>query len=187
MTDPQLQQLAELAGIAVDWIDANGRPQRVQDAALRAVLNGLGHPADDPAAIAASLQALRTSHDARHLPPLFTSDVGQALDLSLFFSADSPCRVRLEDGSEQQLQLDARGALPPGLPIGYHRVQIDTRRFTLAVAPSRCYSLSDALDTPTPRCWGISAQLYSLRRGGDGGFGDCLALEQLARSAAGLA
>ncbi|MFK0087968.1 4-alpha-glucanotransferase [Pseudomonas sp. NPDC090755] len=184
MTDPQLQQLAELAGIAVDWIDANGRPQRVQDTALRAVLNGLGHPADDPAAIAASLQALKTSHDARHLPPLFTSDVGQALDLSMFFTADSSCQVRLEDGSEQQLQLDARGALPPGLPIGYHRVRIDTRSFTLAIAPARCYSLSDALDTPTPRCWGISAQLYSLRRDGDGGFGDCLALEQLARSAA---
>ncbi|MGH8465081.1 MAG: 4-alpha-glucanotransferase, partial [Pseudomonas sp.] len=51
-------------------------------------------------------------------------------------------------------------------------------------APRRCYSLSDALDTPTPRCWGISAQLYSLRRTNDGGFGDCLALEHLARNAA---
>ncbi|MFK8330521.1 4-alpha-glucanotransferase [Pseudomonas sp. BJa5] len=183
MTDPQLQQLAELAGISVDWIDANGRPQRVADSALRAVLNGLGHPAHDPQAIAASLQALKTAHDARHLPPLFTVDVGQALDLSMFFSAGSALRVRLEDGSEQLLQLDAQGALPPGLPIGYHRVQIDTHGFTLAVAPARCFSLGDALGTPTPRCWGISAQLYSLRREGDGGFGDCLALEQLARSA----
>src|SRR5690606_15197496 len=38
--------------------------------------------------------------------------------------------------------------------------------------------------TPHPRCWGLSAQLYSLRRPGDGGLGDCLALEGLARSAA---
>ena len=32
--------------------------------------------------------------------------------------------------------------------------------------------------------WGLSAQLYALRRRGDGGFGDTLALEHLVRSAA---
>ncbi|MCY1459690.1 4-alpha-glucanotransferase [compost metagenome] len=70
------------------------------------------------------------------------------------------------------------------MPIGYHQVQIDRQHFTLAVAPARCYSIADALDTPTPRCWGLSAQLYSLRRPADGGYGDCLALEALVRSAA---
>ncbi|PSS57713.1 4-alpha-glucanotransferase [Pseudomonas sp. BBP2017] len=184
MTDALLQQLAELAGIAVDWIDANGRAQRVSDAALRRVLAGLGHPADDAQRISASLHALKVAHDARHLPPLFTVDVEQALNLSTYFPAASTCRVQQEDGTERQLQLDAHSAFPAGLPIGYHRVEIGDRQFTLAVAPTRCFSLQDALDTPTPRCWGISAQLYSLRRTGDGGFGDCLALEQLARSAA---
>ncbi|MDD2045968.1 4-alpha-glucanotransferase [Pseudomonas putida] len=184
MTDALLQQLAELAGVAVNWIDANGRAQRVSDPALRQVLAGLGHPADDTQRITASLQALKVAHDARHLPPLFTVDVQQALDLSAYFAAASACRVVQEDGTEQQLQLDADSALPAGLPIGYHRLEIGDRHFTLAVAPTRCFSLQDALGSPTPRCWGISAQLYSLRRGGDGGFGDCLALEQLARSAA---
>ncbi|MDD2058837.1 4-alpha-glucanotransferase [Pseudomonas sp. GD03860] len=184
MTDAHLQELATLAGLSVEWIDANGHPQRVSDDALRLVLAGLGHPADDPQAIAASLAALRTAHDARHLPPLFTADEHQALDLSAYFAPASPVAVQREDGSQQQLQLDAQAALPAGLPIGYHQVEIDGQRFTLAVAPTRCFSLGDALDTPTPRCWGISAQLYSLRRAGDGGFGDCQALEQLARSAA---
>jgi len=184
MTDTLLRQLAERAGIAVDWIDANGRAQRVSDPALRQVLSGLGLAAGDTQQISASLQALKTAHDARHLPPLFTVDVHQALDLSAYFTASSPCRVHLEDGTEQQLQLDTQSALPAGLPIGYHQVQIGEQHFTLAVAPPRCFSLQDALNTPTPRCWGISAQLYSLRRPGDGGFGDCLALEQLARSAA---
>ncbi|WP_028941925.1 4-alpha-glucanotransferase [Pseudomonas vranovensis] len=184
MTDAHLQELAALAGLSVDWIDANGRAQRVSDDALRQVLAGLGHPADDPVAIAASLAALRTAHDARHLPPLFTVDEQQALDLSAYFAAASPVRVQLEDGSEQHLQLDPNAALAPGLPVGYHQVSIDERHFTLAVAPTRCFSFSDALHTPTPRCWGISAQLYSLRRSGDGGYGDCQALEQLARSAA---
>ncbi|MNZ27021.1 4-alpha-glucanotransferase [compost metagenome] len=184
MTDPLLQQLADLAGIAVDWTDANGRAQRVSEANLRRVLAALGHPADDAQQVAASLQALKTAHDARHLPPLFTVDEQQALDLSAYFPAASPCRVQHEEGPLQQLQLDADAALPAGLPIGYHQVAIGDQHFTLAVAPTRCFSLNDALDTPTPRCWGISAQLYSLRRNGDGGFGDCLALEQLARSAA---
>lgn len=184
MFDAQLQHLAQLAGIAVDWIDANGQAQRVSDAALRQVLAGLGHPAADGQRISASIEALKVAHDARHLPPLFTVDVQQPLDLSAYFPAASPCRVQEENGSEHQLQLDAEGALPAGLPPGYHQVEINGQRFTLAVAPTRCFSLTDALNTPTPRCWGISAQLYSLRRHGDGGFGDCLALEQLARSAA---
>jgi 4-alpha-glucanotransferase len=52
------------------------------------------------------------------------------------------------------------------------------------VAPRHCYSVADAVDSQTPRAWGLSAQLYALRRLGDGGFGDTLALEHLARSAA---
>ncbi|MFJ2547596.1 4-alpha-glucanotransferase [Pseudomonas sp. NPDC087612] len=184
MTDPRLQQLAELAGLAVDWIDANGRAQRVSDPALQRVLAGLGHPADSVEAIEASIQALLRAHDARHLPPLLTVDHGLALELSGYFPAAMDCQVLLEDGSEQPLQLDDQARLPAGLPIGYHQVQIDRQQFTLAVAPVRCYSIADALDTPTPRCWGLSAQLYSLRRPDDGGYGDCLALEALVRSAA---
>ncbi|MEG1038320.1 MAG: 4-alpha-glucanotransferase [Pseudomonas sp.] len=184
MTDAHLQHLAQLAGIAVDWIDANGQAQRVSDTALRQVLAGLGHPAADTQSISASIDALKIAHDARHLPPLFTVDEQQALDLSAYFPAASACRVLEENGSEHHLQLDANGVLPPGLPLGYHQIEINGQVFILAVAPTRCFSLNDALNTTTPRCWGISAQLYSLRRPGDGGFGDCLALEQLARSAA---
>ncbi|RZI79048.1 MAG: 4-alpha-glucanotransferase, partial [Pseudomonas sp.] len=40
------------------------------------------------------------------------------------------------------------------------------------------------VDEPPARLWGLAAQLYSLRREGGGGYGDCMALEQLARSAA---
>lgn len=44
--------------------------------------------------------------------------------------------------------------------------------------------LDEATEQSPPRCWGLAVQLYSLRRPGDGGYGDCLALEQLARAAA---
>ncbi|WP_404942878.1 hypothetical protein, partial [Pseudomonas protegens] len=42
MSDAQLEILASSAGLAVDWIDANGRPQKVEARVLRAVLAGLG-------------------------------------------------------------------------------------------------------------------------------------------------
>ncbi|MDF0730914.1 4-alpha-glucanotransferase [Pseudomonas entomophila] len=179
-----LHRLAAQAGLARDWVDANDRPQQVSDDALRRVLAGLGHPAHDERAVAASLQALALAEDSDHLPPLLTVEVGQPLALAQWFAAGSPVRGTLEDGSPLHIALDGEARLPGGLPLGYHHLDIDGRRFTVAVAPPRCYSLADAVAQPPARCWGLAVQLYSLRRPGDGGYGDCLALEQLARAAA---
>ncbi|WP_194790591.1 4-alpha-glucanotransferase [Pseudomonas sp. UFMG81] len=184
MSDHPLHRLAARVGIARDWIDASNRPQQVSDEVLRQVLAGLGHPAGDDAAIATSLRAVAQAEDSEHLPPLLTVDVAQPLDLQRWFSAGSQARCALEDGSQHQLVLDTQARLPGELPTGYHQLDIDGRRFTVAVAPPRCHALDDCVDQPPPRCWGLAVQLYSLRRPGDGGYGDCLALEQLARSAA---
>ena len=184
MSDLQLHHLARRAGVAVDWIDANGRAQQVSEANLRRVLGALGHPADDQDSIPSSLAALEEAEDEQHLPPLLTVDIDTALDLSRWFDGGSLVHAALEDGSEQALRLDPKGNLPGGLPLGYHRLQINGQGFAVAVAPQRCFSLADAQHQATARAWGISAQLYSLRRPGDGGFGDCQALEALARSAA---
>ena len=81
MPDLPLLQLAERAGLAVDWIDANGRAQRVSEPVLRRILAALGHPAADDIAIANSLKALEKAHDSRHLPPLLTVDQNQPLEL----------------------------------------------------------------------------------------------------------
>ena len=80
MSEAQLEILASRAGLAVDWIDANGRPQRVKPDALRAVLKGLGHPADSDEAIEASLRDLERVQQDMHLPPLMTVDSGAGLD-----------------------------------------------------------------------------------------------------------
>lgn len=184
MSETPLHQLAARAGLARDWTDANNRAQRVSDPVLRQVLAGLGHPANDDAAIAASLQQLAQADDSDHLPPLFTADLDQPLALDRYFAPGSPVQCVLESGDPVELALDEHASLPGKLPIGYHQLDIQGRSFTLAVAPPRCYNLDDAVEAPPARCWGLSAQLYSLRRPGDGGYGDCLALEQLARSAA---
>ncbi|QXI36801.1 4-alpha-glucanotransferase [Pseudomonas xantholysinigenes] len=184
MSEHLLHRLAARVGLARDWVDANDRPQQVSDAVLRRVLEGLGHPAGDAAAISASLQAVEQADSAVRLPPLLTADLGQALDLHRYFNAASPVRCELEDGSTRELALDAGARLPGELPMGYHQLVIAGHVFSVAVAPARCHALQDAVDQSPPRCWGLSVQLYSLRRPGDGGYGDCLALEQLARSAA---
>nr|WP_314533757.1 4-alpha-glucanotransferase [uncultured Pseudomonas sp.] len=183
MSDAQLEILASRAGLGVDWIDANGRPQKVAPAVLRSVLTGLGHPASTAQEIDASLLQLQEVQQTRHLPPMLTADVGVAVDLARYFEPETPCEIHLEDGSRLNLKLDAKSMLPGLVPVGYQHVSIDGQQFTLAVAPARCYSVGDAVDNPIPRAWGLSVQLYSLRRPGDGGFGDTQALEDLARVA----
>lgn len=183
MSDAQLEILASRAGLAVDWIDANGRPQKVAPAVLRNVLTGLGHPAGTALEIDASLLQLQEVQQTRHLPPMLTADVGVGVDLARYFEPETPCEIHLEDGSRLNLKLDANSVLPGLVPVGYQHVSINGQHFTLAVAPARCYSVGDAVDNPIPRAWGLSVQLYSLRRPGDGGFGDTQALEDLARVA----
>ncbi|HDS1817970.1 TPA: 4-alpha-glucanotransferase [Pseudomonas putida] len=184
MSETALHRLAARVGLSRDWIDANARPQQVSDDVLRNVLEGLGHPAADESAIQASLRAVEAAEDSEHLPPLLTAELGQPLALDRYFSAGSEVHCTLEDHSQRTLALDSQAHLPAELPLGYHTLAIDGRTFTVAVAPSRCYSLADSVAQPPPRCWGLAVQLYSLRRNGDGGYGDCLALEQLARTAA---
>ncbi|WP_338580727.1 4-alpha-glucanotransferase [Pseudomonas sp. MAG733B] len=183
MSDAQLEILASRAGLAVDWIDANGRPQKVAPSVLRNVLTGLGHPAGSAQEIDASLLELQQVQQTRRLPPLITADFGVGLNLGHHFEPHTPCEIHLEDGSRINLKLDSEAVLPGLIPVGYQHVSIDGQTFTLAVAPERCYSVGDAVDSPIPRTWGLSVQLYALRRAGDGGFGDTQALEDLARVA----
>ncbi|KPA99455.1 hypothetical protein PF70_00431, partial [Pseudomonas asplenii] len=147
MSDAQLEILASRAGLAVDWIDANGRPQKVRPEVLRKVLAGLGHPAHDEAAIEASLLELQLAQQDQQLPPLLTADVDKGLDLARYFAPDTPCEVHLENGSVLRLRLDNEAVLPGVVPVGYQTVRIDGQQFTLAVAPATCFSVDAATDT----------------------------------------
>ncbi|MBD8614035.1 4-alpha-glucanotransferase [Pseudomonas putida] len=183
MSEAKLHELAEQAGIAVDWTDANGKPQTVSDSVLRKVLRGLGHPADTAEELEQSLDAVGKAAQSHRLPPLLTVEHGQPLDLGKFFEPGTACEVKLEDGSTLSISLDKHAALPGLLPVGYQDVHVQQQHFTLAVAPQRCYSVADAYGQETAHAWGLGVQLYAVRRSGDGGFGDTQALETLVRSA----
>jgi 4-alpha-glucanotransferase len=181
MSDTLLAELADAAGLSVDWQDANGRPQRVSPQAQRHLLETLGYPAQSPQQIQGSLAELRQRNASQSSAPLLTVEQGQAIRLTGFM-ADQAYKLTREDGQVQSGRIDRHGYLPGQDLPGYHRLEIGEARLTLAVAPPACRSVEDLCGKR--HAWGLTAQLYSLRRPGDGGLGDTRALEDLARHAA---
>lgn len=182
MSDERLAHLAEAAGLSLHWVDANGRPQYVAPDAQRALVEALGFPAQTPQQIDASLAALQEQQQGSSLPPLLTAEQSQVLHLGGHFAAHSAFQVILEDGSRVDGRLDGEGNLPALAECGYLQLRIGDQQVALAVAPPACRSVLEL--TGRARSWGITAQLYSLRRAQDGGLGDVQALEALTRLAA---
>src|SRR5216684_3663967 len=168
MNEEAIRAHARQVGIAVDWIDATGRPQRVRTESLRRLLETLDDADDGP-----------------DLPPLITARLNARTSLpNLSLDADIPAELALEDGNVRRLTLrSGKGASVPAIAQpGYHRLRFADREITLAVAPARCLTLDDI--GAGRRMWGVAAQIYGLRRSGDGGIGDAGAVRDLAEAAA---
>ncbi|WP_168791821.1 4-alpha-glucanotransferase [Paraburkholderia aromaticivorans] len=187
--------LASRAGFEVEWQDAHHTTQHVPESTLAVLLERMGLPCGNATEIRHSAAALEAELSGRRLPPLMTAEVGRGIALPIAaIKHGSHYRIELESGSI----IDGRFTAPKGeeallAPIdeaGYHTLVIHEQRITLAVAPPRCYTVADAWrtlhdddtndDSPAPPLWGIAAQLYGLRRTGDGGIGDYSALAQIA-------
>lgn len=181
MSDQLLAELAQAADLSIDWVDAHGQPQRVSVEAQRALLEALGYPAQSPEQLRASLASLVQQ---RHVPEeaaLLLQDQGQPLALTLY-PAESPYRLIDEQGNLSEGRLDANGHLPAQQQPGYYQLEIRDTQHRLAVAPAACLSVRELCGKP--HIWGLTAQLYGLRRDGDGGLGDTQAVADLARHAA---
>ncbi|TMJ01281.1 MAG: 4-alpha-glucanotransferase [Alphaproteobacteria bacterium] len=186
MNDAVVRELARLAGIATDWVDALDQPRRVEIASLRAILSALGFPCDTAADLAES-RARLTGANKPTQRPLITATVGHPITLT-----DVPAdrfaagEIIFEDGqhADVKLQVSANGtlAMPAIDRPGYHRLHFAGHELTLAAAPRQCVSVGDI--APGERLWGLAVQLYALRREGIGGIGDTTALRALAASAA---
>lgn len=187
MSDEALRTLAEAAGLIVEWEDSEGEPCELSADIQRTLLAILGYPADSDGALndsLARLERLNRPASPAELPPLVTADCDAPIVLPCPLAAGTPFTLNLEAGEQRSGQADAEGRLPAIAEPGYHQLIIDETPLTLAVAPARCFSLEDASQAPEPRLWGLAVQLYALRRPGDGGIGDTLALEALGRAAA---
>ncbi|GAA4217098.1 4-alpha-glucanotransferase [Sphingomonas endophytica] len=147
-----LSERAAAAGLSRDWEDADGRPQRVADEVLEAILGCLD----------------TTSPGV----PFLSADAGRAIDLPAGVTGDA--ELLLDDGNRLALTIAADGTLPPVERVGYHRLHAGGREYTLAIAPRRC-----ALPK---RGWGVAVQVPSLRASTDSAFGDAGALVEAAAS-----
>jgi 4-alpha-glucanotransferase len=168
MSEQAVRARARAAGLAIDWVDAMGRPQQVKTEALRRILDSLNTPQD--------------GSDVR---PLVTARVDARIDLpGLSTEADTPAELVLEDGSVRSVTIrGGKAATVPAIgKAGYHRLRFAGREITLAVAPARCVTLEEM--GAGRRMWGVAAQVYGLRRAGDGGIGDAGAVRDLAQAAA---
>jgi 4-alpha-glucanotransferase len=119
VNDDTILARARKAGIAIDWTDVNGRPQRVSVASLKRILDAL----DDSG--------------PQRPPPLVTATVGQPIDIG----AEGPAELVLEDGS--RLSLTLQSMVPPIDTPGYHMLRYASREVTIAVAPPRCVTIGD--------------------------------------------
>ncbi len=195
----QLERLAALSGIACDYHDIWGRPQRAPDATLRALLAELDIDASTPE------QAARAEHDARAarwhaaLPPVVALACDAApwrLPVRLPEAAHARLawRLELEGGARYRGEADfgalrevERGELDGAryvareleldvaLPMGYHRLLLAAARGELGealvvAAPQRCYRPRALADGG--RIWGPAVQLYALRSERNWGMGD---------------
>jgi 4-alpha-glucanotransferase len=164
MNDEALRHHAARAGIETKWRDVTGQTRHVPAHVLRAVLDALGELPD------------------RTHPPMVTADCGQPIVLP---GQPGPYRL-LRDGGDTH-ESWAEPAHDGHIVIaaidepGYHVLQIGDRQCILAVAPPRCWTVADA--TQGRHAWGLTVQLYALRRNGDGGIGDFAALEMMGHQA----
>lgn len=134
------------AGLARDWVDADGRTHRVDEAVLAAILDTLDLSAPAEAFVSA--------------------DVDEPVRVPAGFG-DGAAELVLEDSMRVDIVI-AGGVLPGVAAIGYHRVERGSRGFTLAIAPERCPAL-------TGRAWAPGVQVPSLRGGGAFGDAGTLA------------
>lgn len=190
-----LASLAARAGFEVEWSDAHGLMQRVPDSTLEALLDCAGLPCANAAQLRQSTALLNAEQSTRRLPPLITAEYESAIALpASAVRSGSHYRIDLESGEHIEGRFTApRGEtalLAPLSEPGYHTLAVNDHQLTIAVAPPRCHTVADAWRarhgerTPVPAAWGVAAQLYGLRRKGDGGIGDYSALATLATQSA---
>src|SRR3569623_2418863 len=81
MNDHELLNLAHEAGLARDWVSANGQPMQVSPESLRTILQALDLPCATDAQCRDSRAKLAALQGNARLPPLVTGTVSRAVRL----------------------------------------------------------------------------------------------------------
>jgi 4-alpha-glucanotransferase len=193
-----LQELAKLIGVKASYTDALGETREVSADTLLALTAAFGLPSD-PVRARAQLKERQRLLPFGLEPVHFVNaeDSRPAVLLNLPADCREVCwSCQLADGDERfgRAMTDGQSKagrfampLPRELPLGYHRLKIETAAIDacidLIVAPDHCYLPAEL--GPGARSWGLSCQLYGLRSERNWGMGDFTDLAMLARAAAG--
>ena len=184
----ELRNIAGLVGITTRHVDALGVWHEPGEETLARLIEALGLPAD-PQQAAEALTAEESAVPFGLAPLVVVPQEAAEIVLRLRLpsgatAAEWHCR---QEDSEESTGRTAGGELrlPAALSTGYHRLSVSAAgaaaEVTLAVAPAACH-LGEALERGA-RSWGLTAQLYGLRRADDRGIGDFADLARLCRRA----
>ncbi|HEX4655511.1 MAG TPA: 4-alpha-glucanotransferase [Mycobacteriales bacterium] len=164
--DEDLARLAAHHGVATSYADQLRRPVQVDRAAVVGVLAALGVDASTQASVHGELAAA----DGRSPTP---SVVVVKRSVGGHVAVGGAAQLRLEDGSHRTVASDGgRVRLAPGLPLGYHCLELGDRELPVVVTPDR-------VSARDRRGWGWAVQLYALRSAGSWGIGDASDLHAL--------
>jgi 4-alpha-glucanotransferase len=184
MSDDLVRNLAAKAGVDSTWRDQSGTEHVVSIDTLRAVLGSIGLRCRDDDELRNSLSVVELSGHGHE--PFVTARVGQPVVLPRMSGKAPTFEIELEAGGVRAITPLEVGDYFVTLPAfddpGYHQIRTADAEFTIATAPSRAIIAPDLITEGIS--WGLGAQIYSLRREGDGGLGDFGAVSDLARAAA---
>lgn len=179
-----LARLARKAGLQTTYIDGLGQRRVAPAEAVLAVLQGLGIGINGEREAADALASLQQERQAQLIEPVVVAWGGQTAPVPVRLPARCRtvwCRLAFEGGGEQDWTARAGKAitLPDRMPIGVHRLTIDTgsvqETATVLAAPRRCDQAQAG------RSLGIFLPLYALRSERNWGVGDLTDLRALGR------
>jgi|TARA_A100001391_G_C5084492_1_gene280791 4-alpha-glucanotransferase len=165
--DSRVIELAEQAGIIPVWVDVYGRRHTVDRQTLQALLQSFNLPCCSHADVNESKHLLANETYVAN-GQMLVSDLASMITFRL--RGDTRYQLRLEGGGQRTGTAQSLGndmvCIPPVDTVGYHDLLIGDFELKLAIAPRRCPSVSDIMQRPLPRAWGIVAQAYGLWRSG---------------------
>lgn len=164
MESKRLDNAAQAAGIAANYINAHGKPQAIPAQTKLRLLEAMS-------GVAAPGKGAVTS-----VPNVQVFTAGGKMALPLAGEGEFTWLLTTEEGKQHsgQVQAGKKLALPAGLPEGYHDLTLSQHQHRwqcrVIVAPQRCYE-PEALRREK-KLWGACVQLYTLRSEHNWGIGD---------------
>ncbi|GAB3033415.1 4-alpha-glucanotransferase [Bowmanella dokdonensis] len=200
MNETLIEKLVEIKGIESNYVDAWGKPARVEPQTKAKLLKAMGYPVDDKAALTAKLEQEREQAWMTPLDPVQVNRLGEPLIITLRLPIELvndsyhlqlateqggilsqkvvPCEgelinvAHLQDVEFQEYLIDL--SAQPGL--GYHHLSLqdedgdEIAGMRLIIAPRACYKPKEI--EQGKKFWGLSVQLYCLRSERNWGIGD---------------